>query len=375
MVQLLDRRIDHYIHPRRLRGRLMLQTYVGWGSPQEIEVRGRVLLPRSIRPASKTDPRWRNIRNIVRRMFAREVGGLRVVGQLGECVVNDVSDSSGYFTLRFTLNTPLPEGWHEAQVWLPNRQEHTTARVRVVGDGARFGIISDLDDTVIQSDVTSLSRMVSTVLTGNARTRSPFPGVGALYRALTRNETRPEVCTELGQELGRSSVQASAPAPSLPAGKSRNPIFYVSSSPWNFFDLLWQFLDYRRIPLGPLFLRNWGVDLFAGHGYYKRSIITQILERFPHLQFVLVGDSGEQDPHIYAEIVRDFPGRILAVYIRDVSSAAKDELVLKLREQVSGKGVDLVLAPDSLGAAGHALALGLITPRQYRSVLDSIFHS
>ena len=180
------------------------------------------------------------------------------------------------------------------------------------------------------------------VLTGNARTRLPFPGVGALYRALTRD------------------------------GEARNPIFYVSSSPWNFFDLLWQFLDYRRIPLGPMFLRNWGVDLLGGHGGYKHGVIERIFTRFPDLTFVLVGDSGEKDPEIYAEIVRRHPGRVLAVYIRDVTEGTRDSGVLKLREEVRKTGADLVLAADSLNAASHAMAMGLITPGEYRSVLTSV---
>ena len=341
-VVAADRAFSGYIQPRRLRGKLLLQPYVGWGTPSEVELTGRVLLPRALAPARKGDPRWRNFHNIVRRLFSREVGGVRVAGTLSDQTVSAVSDSDGYFTLHFTFPRPIAAGWHEVRLQMEDRQEDAArARVQVVGK-ARFGIISDLDDTVIQSDVTSLPRMLMTSLTGNARTRSPFPGVGALYRALTRE------------------------------GEARNPIFYVSSSPWNFFDLLWQFLDYRRIPLGPLFLRNWGMDLLGGHGGYKHGVIERIFHRYPNLNFVLVGDSGEKDPEIYAEVVRRFPGRVLAVYIRDVTGAERDEGVLRLREEIRKAGADLVLASDSLSAAGHALALGLITPGEYRSVLTSV---
>ncbi|SEJ79946.1 Phosphatidate phosphatase APP1 [Deinococcus reticulitermitis] len=337
-----DRSFTGYIQPRRLRGKLIMQPYVGWGTPEGVELTGRVLLPRTVRPARKGDPRWRNFRNVLRRLLSREVGGVRVVGVLDGQNASAVSDSDGYFTLTFTPQAPLTPGWHEATLTMEGREEKPTrARVQVIG-AARFGIISDLDDTVIQSDVTSLPRMLMTSLTGNSRTRSPFPGVGAFYRALTRE------------------------------GEARNPIFYVSSSPWNFFDLLWQFLEYRRIPLGPLFLRNWGMDLLGGHGGYKHGVIERILQRYPELGFVLVGDSGEKDPEIYAEVVRRFPGRVLAVYIRDVTAGERDEGVMKLREEVRKAGVDLVLTPDSLNAAGHAMAMGLITPGEYRSVLTSV---
>ncbi len=337
----VDRAFSNFIQPRRMKGKLILQMYVGWGTPGEVELTGRVLLPRDMTPARKGDPRWRNFENIVRRLSSREVGGVKVVGVLDGQSAEGTSDVDGYFTLHFAPPVPLPGGWHEATVSIVGREGHSRARVQVV-ERAKFGIISDLDDTVIQSDVTSIPRMLTTVLTGNARTRTPFPGVGALYRALTRD------------------------------GQERNPIFYVSSSPWNFFDLLWQFLDYRRIPLGPLFLRNWGADLLKGHGGYKHEVIERIFQRFPDLKFVLVGDSGEKDPAIYAEIVRRHPGRVLAVYIRDISEAFRDESIGQLRAEVHKAGVDLVLASDSLTAASHAMALGLITPQGYRNVMSSL---
>lgn len=340
-VLAADRGISRVLQPRRRRGQLLLQPYVGWGTPHTVELTGRVLLPRTLKPPRKADPRWRNFGNILRRMFSREVSGVEVVGRLGDALARAVSDSDGYFTLTFRPAEPLAGGWHEVALSVEGRELAALGRAQVV-EQARFGIISDLDDTVLQSDVTSLPRMLMTVLTGNARTRTPFPGVGALYRALTRE------------------------------GAGRNPIFYVSSSPWNFFDLLWQFLDYRRIPLGPLFLRNWGVDLLGGHGSYKHEIIERLFKRYPDLKFVLVGDSGEQDPVIYSEVVQRHPGRVLAVYIRDVSDAGTDAAVMQLREQVRGAGVDLVLAADSLNAASHAMAMGLITPGEYRSVLTSV---
>ncbi|PNY81403.1 App1 family protein [Deinococcus koreensis] len=340
-VSAADQAVSGYLQPRRARGKLLLQPYVGWGTPQRVELSGRVLLPRTMRPPQQGDPRLRNVRNALRRLFSREVGGIRVTGVLDGVQASAVSDHDGYFRLEFTLPAPLSAGWHEATLRLDGREGSTTGRVQVVSQ-ARFGIISDLDDTVIQSDVTSLPRMLLTVLTGNAQTRSPFPGVSTLYRALIRTE------------------------------QERNPIFYVSSSPWNFFDLLLSFLHYRHIPLGPLFLRNWGVDLLAGHGHYKHGVIETIFERYPALSFVLIGDSGEKDPEIYAEVVRKYPDRVLAVYIRDVTEAHRDAGVHELREQVRRAGVSMVLSPDSLNAAGHAMSLGLIDPDGYRSVLASV---
>ncbi|ULH16847.1 DUF2183 domain-containing protein [Deinococcus sp. KNUC1210] len=359
----LDRFFSRALHSRRARGRLSILSYCGWGSPEAVELTGRVVLPRTLRPPQNADPRWRNFGNIVRRLLSREISGVEVHGTLAGAEAHSVSDEDGFFTLKFVLPPsglrfwPLDIGWHTAELTIPGREGVSKATVQVIDDQrCAYGVISDLDDTVIQSDVTSVGRMLFTVLTGNARTRSPFPGVGALYRALVRHASTP----------------ATVPAAGTPSAKLRNPVFYVSSSPWNFFDLLWQFLEYRRIPLGPLFLRNWGADLLGGHATYKLAVIERIFTAYPRLRFVLAGDSGEHDPEIYAEVVRKFPGRVLGIYIRDVSQGQEHDRVLGLREELSRLGVDMVLARDSFAAASHAMALGLITPGELRSVAQSV---
>lgn len=344
VISVLDHAFSNFIQPRRRQASLLLQPYVGWGTPKMVEISGRVLLPRSTTPPKHTDSRWSNFINIARRLFSREVGGVKVMGQLAGQRAYAVSDNDGYFSLYFEWpDNRLKVGWHAIHLNMPERkQEGRTVAPAQVIDKAHFGVISDIDDTILQSAVTSFPQMLFTVLTGNAQTRLPFPGVSALYRAFTREQ------------------------------RYRNPIFYVSSSPWNFFDILWQFLNYRAIPLGPMFLRNWGMDLLAGHSGHKNNVIYRILEAYPELSFVLVGDSGEEDPEIYAEVVRRYPQRILAVYIRDVNASYRDQDVRQLSHELRAAGVHLVLAADSLSAAGHALAMGLITATEYRNVVDSV---
>ena len=363
----LDRFFSRALHSRRARGRLSILSYCGWGNPEAVELMGRVVLPRTLRPPQNADPRWRNFGNVVRRLLSREISGVEVHGTLAGTQASAVSDEDGFFTLNFKLpDAPLDIGWHTAELTIPGREGVSKATVQVIDDQrCAYGVISDLDDTVIQSDVTSVGRMLFTVLTGNARTRSPFPGVGALYRALARHASTPALDTV-------ASAVPKPPPGAPPPAKLRNPVFYVSSSPWNFFDLLWQFLEYRRIPLGPLFLRNWGADLLGGHATYKLAVIERIFTAYPRLRFVLAGDSGEHDPEIYAEVVRKFPGRVLGIYIRDVSQGQEHDRVLTLRQELSRLGVDMVLARDSFAAASHAMALGLITPGELRSVAQSV---
>ena len=394
-VLALDRFFSRALQTRRARGRLSILSYCGWGDPRTVELMGRVVLPRTLRPPQHADPRWRNFGSILRRLLSREIGGVEVRGMLAGAEARAVSDQDGFFTLRFSAPSPssqsgagwpLETGWHHAELTIPGREGVSRAMVQVIDEArSTYGVISDLDDTVVQSDVTRVGRMLFTVLTGNARTRSPFPGVGALYRALVRHHVptpeeaaRAEALPPVHSGAAHSGAAHSGAAHSgagARAATARNPVFYVSSSPWNFFDLLWQFLEYRRIPLGPLFLRNWGADLMRGHADYKLAVIERIFAAYPGLKFVLAGDSGEHDPEIYAQVVRSFPGRVLGIYIRDVSRGQEHDRVLRLREELSRLGVDMVLARDSFAAASHAMALGLITPSELRSVAQSVEQS
>jgi phosphatidate phosphatase APP1 len=198
---------------------------------------------------------------------------------------------------------------------------------------AAYGVISDMDDTVLQSEVTSFLRAARIVLLENARTRLPFAGVAAFYRALGEG-----------------------------AGGARNPIFYVSSSPWNLYDVIGGFLEAQAIPSGPLLLRDWdlGPSLRRNEAH-KAGHIREILETYPALPFILVGDSGQEDPEIYARAVAAHPERILAVYIRSVEPhPERAAAIARLAEEVRAAGSTLVLADDTLTIASHAAAHGWI---------------
>ncbi|AFZ65763.1 App1 family protein [Deinococcus peraridilitoris] len=340
LSSLLGGRLHRFVQRRRSLGILGIVGFTGHGTPDAAVLDGRVLRPQNLLLSNEQASRWQNARNVARRFASREATNILVRGSLYGASAEAQTDDEGYFKLRFRFGEPLADGWHTATLTLPHLNVRSEAPVRIVA-GADFGVISDLDDTVVQTGVTRLWQMIGTVLFGNAHTRLPFPGVGALYRALTCGA----------------------------GGTSNNPLFYVSSSPWNLFDMLWTFLEYRRIPLGPIFLRDWGLHIFrSGHHSHKLDAIEELFRTYPNLPFVLIGDSGEQDPEIYREVVHRHPQRVLAVYIRDVADARRDLDVLRLRAELRVHNIDLVLASDSLAAAHHAHALGLIQARGVREV-------
>ena len=107
--------------------------------------------------------------------------------------------------------------------------------------------------------------------------------------------------------------------------------------------------DLERIPLG--------------HSAHKLTSIRSIMSMYPEQKFILIGDSGQEDPEIYREIVREFPGRIICSYIRNVTPIGPRGGILKtIVEEIASAGSEMVIVEDTNAAARHAAAKGFINP-------------
>jgi phosphatidate phosphatase APP1 len=331
-----------------LLGRFEIHPYRGHGTTDgRLFLKGRVLAEKVISRSAQDDTLWKNLRNMVRRFGSDEVAGARVRATFRGAETTAVADGEGFFDVSIEAGSPFDgaTGWHDLELELLHPGSTGDGPVRSTGHAivpsrARFGVISDLDDTVVLSSATNLLKMVWIVVRNNAHTRLPFAGVAALYEALRR-----------GPDEGLE-----------------NPIFYVSSSPWNLYDLLEDFLDVHGVPTGPLFLKDWSPTTLGKHHDHKLGVIRTLLATYPELPFVLIGDSGEKDPEIYHQAVTEHPGRIEAIYIRDVTSAERDAEVQEIAREVSGLGVTMVTVADSSKAAEHAASIGLIRPEAVNNV-------
>jgi phosphatidate phosphatase APP1 len=313
--------------------------YRGHGTSRDLFLKGRVLEETGITHPGPDDALWLNLLNMIRRFASDEIAGARVLASFGELRAETTADEEGFFEVRFRLAEPLDGSsrWHPVELELLSPPSPGGGEVRSKGHvlvprGAGFGVISDLDDTVVRSSATNLLKMAWIVVRNNAHTRLPFEGVGAFYEALRR-----------GKE-----------------GDSSNPIFYVSSSPWNIYDLLEDFLNVHGIPPGPLFLKDWSPTVLGKHQDYKLGVIRNLLETYEDMPFVLLGDSGEEDPEIYLQVIREHPKRIKTVYIRDVTPGERDAEVQAIASEARRLGTDMVTVPDTVAAAEHAVSAGLI---------------
>jgi phosphatidate phosphatase APP1 len=339
------------------RDRLVIHGYRGYGTDRRLRVRGRVLEDEGIPAAGEFDTAWRNALSTLRRLESDEVPGARVRARIAGATQDLVTDAEGYFDTWITPIEALPADtlWHDVALELlapldPAKPSPAAiGRVLVPPATAKLGIISDLDDTVVQTGATDVRATLRSIFLSNARTRLPFPGVAMLYRALQNGV----------------------------GGRENNPVFYVSSSPWNLYDVLSEFLAVREIPEGPIMLRDWGLSerelLPTSHGSHKLEAIKSIVELFPTLPFLLIGDSGQEDPEIYREVVARYPSRVLGIYIRNVTpDPTRVERIRALAREVSEARSELLLAVDSGEVAAHALDRGWIDSAALERVLADV---
>ncbi|HYQ90614.1 MAG TPA: phosphatase domain-containing protein [Candidatus Competibacteraceae bacterium] len=330
---------------RRQLGRvkpIQIVPFLGYGNASKAVLGGRVLEKKPLGRPGEDAPWWENLTAMIQRLASDEIPDVRLRACFNGQVIETTTDEEGYFTVELALREAPARrpGWHDVQLELLEAvvpgQEAVSATGQFLIPPAQpdFVIVSDIDDTILKTDTTHFFRMMRVTFLNNVHTRVPFAGVSAFYQALHRG------------------LQ----------GSSQNPIFYISTSPWNLYDLLLDFLDLHQIPRGPLLLRDFGLDkskfIKTGHEH-KREKLEQLLMFYPASRFILIGDSGEKDPQLYAETVRLYPDRILAIYIREVHPINRAR-TLACARQAQTLGVPMRLVNDTEESARHAAQCRLI---------------
>lgn len=327
------------MHGRGYIKNVQLISYPGYGNNDLISFEGRVLKDRGITEAKLDDNIFKNIERMYKRFGSIELPNVSVTATFGQETQNTITDEEGYYKFEFPFRSSIDKRqlWHPISLKLSEGQDFDASQtgwVQVPLPQTAFGVISDIDDTILQTGASNLLKSIVTTFTKNKYTRLPFPGVDLLYSGLQKGK-------------------ASFPI---------NPIFYLSNSAWNLFDFLEDFMELNNIPKGSILLRDWGLDneKMIVDDDHKLNSITKLLNTYPKLPFILIGDSGEKDPEYYQKIVQQFGKQIHAIYIRDVTNEPRDTEVRNIVKEVEAMGVPMFLMKDSIMAAEHAEAMGWI---------------
>ncbi len=332
---------------------VMIVPYQGFGNGKELFFIGRVLKDRGIGTSKLEDSRWRNFNKMYKRFMTWTIPGVKVEATFEGITQTVTSDEDGYFTFRMELPRPITgdNRWQKIRLELLDKvvknQKAPVAysHVFVPSEHVEFGVISDIDDTLVPTGATRFFDMLKTTFFGNAYTRIPFPGVAAFYQALSKGLM----------------------------GYENNPFFYVSSSPWNLYDFLWELMNVHHLPQGPLMLRDIGLSrehFFSGnHTDHKLAQIERIFEIIRDIPFILIGDSGQNDAEIYLKVIKDYPGRVKMVYIRDVHPESHKK-VKKIAAEIGNLGVEMLMVTDTLEATLHAVSKGWILKEDITQIVE-----
>ena len=289
------------------RDKIRVEPFLAFGNSREVFFKGRVITAYTQKRPSSRNNWLKNILASIRRYSGSSVPNVAVEITFQDKSYVVQTDQDGVFELQIG-DAPVQSGLNETVTFhvvderIKNSPE---AHLEVLRYAGSIGVISDIDDTVIISHSTDLGRKFWLSVSKNAFTRRPLPGVSSFYRKLTENGTL--------------------------------PMFYVSSSDWSLFDLIKDFLRFRHIPDGPLLLKDKHINLKnvwksgGGDHQHKYQKIEHIFDMYPEMAFYLIGDSGQQDPEIYANMVDKYPKRVKGVFIRLVGSFEEER-----RKQLSG---------------------------------------
>jgi phosphatidate phosphatase APP1 len=138
-------------------------------------------------------------------------------------------------------------------------------------------------------------------------------------------------------------------------------------------DLLRDFIALNELPPGPVLLRDIGFR--AGTSDHKISTIREIMSRFDPLPAIMVGDSGQHDAQIYARIAEEFPGRVRAIYVRDVdpdTDSIFDTSVDEIIERAAELSVPFLRVAHSADVAKHAATIGLLPATQLDEISEDV---
>jgi len=316
-----------------------LKLYHGYGHTHDLVVYGHVL-KHKIRVNTASNRFIPNIVSLFRLFQWRPFAAVLVRLHWRDQVLETRSEKDGFFKFEWASETSVSSGWHEVTAELLDEEKHIicTTKDRIyVPQTAQYAYISDIDDTVMVSHSATVFRRWRELLFRHPETRKIFSDTAHHYQLL-------------------------AAAHNGEAGS--NPFFYVSSSEWNLYDYLKSFFRHQQLPEGVFLLnqaKHWTALVRTGKTGHNGKLmrIVRILQVFPQQHFVLMGDNSQKDPAIYAAIAQRYPGKIRAIYIRNVRSDRKEEArqLLLAAEQ---SGVSVCIYDNSSEAIADSRHNGLI---------------
>ncbi|MDP2272927.1 MAG: DUF2183 domain-containing protein [Archangium sp.] len=250
------------------------------GTPGQVTLSGRVL---KHAPSTGSSTFSKNLRRLTSPNWQGAPVELRYAGRSVEVA----SGHDGNFSVTLSgEKQPFEVGLTTAEAFVKGAQAGI-ATVDIVAREAEFFVVSDFDDTLAVTNVVSTSKLVKAALMQDETNQPVVDGMAEFYGCLKED-------------------------------KAARPGFaLVSGSPAQYLSRVRSFLNGHGFPVFGIYLRDLGPSTLSN---YKQPVIRSLLKELPN-QVVLIGDSGEHDPEVYAQMRAEFPDRVKSIYIRNAGRA------------------------------------------------------
>ena len=272
-----------------------IETYRGFANEERIIFNARLLKDKN-HIANENDSFIVQLKNIFRKVASREIPFGNVSVSVNANNIPITADNEGYIFLDSDLNIQRNPETRWEKISINARNNSFQCEYLIPSSRAAYGIITDIDDTILVTDVHRPISMLINSLFKNPFQRKSFNGILEFYN--------------------------------LHSDQGRNPVFYLSNSPWNLYQNIKQFLEIQHLPKGPILLRDYGLHfprIPVAYSNHKEINIELLLEVYPRLPFILIGDASQEDAFIYSHIKSKFPDRIKGIYIREIDDHEKME--------------------------------------------------
>jgi phosphatidate phosphatase APP1 len=317
----------------------ILKLYRGYANEQELIVSGHVFKPNTANTYEFEKKRFKNAKSIIRMFMIKTIANADVYLEHNGAKIYTKSLDDGYFKFCIPLKEQLGYGWTDYYVTTTfNGEEVREKGTYIRPFEGNLGIISDIDDTFLVSHTRNAFKKLYILLWKNINDRKIFENVVPHYQALST--------------AGRNNKD------------ERNAFFYVSSSEWNLYNFIVKFTEKHELPRAVLMLKDIKTSLLdffvtgRGNHNHKFDKIKHILEFYPQLKYVLLGDDSQHDPYLYEDICKIFPVTVKAVYIRQTGSSPKEKAVEAMKNMET-MGVAVCYFKDSSEAIAHSKKIGI----------------
>ncbi|AWB82890.1 hypothetical protein C3B44_00395 [Corynebacterium yudongzhengii] len=309
-----------------------LFPYRGYGTDNRVHVIGRVLMqdpnmegPRSRDKSGRVEKATYEAKRGYRQFFTIQVADYPAEVRLPNGTAHTTyTNDNGYFDLSIE-DHGLKPGWHEVKV-ASEDGGLVHAQVLITSSEQTVGIVSDIDDTIM---VTNLPRALHAAYNSWVKktdARQPVEGMREFYETILREHPHA-------------------------------PVFYLSTGAWNTYDTLIRFIHQHQLPEGPLLLTDWGptpTGLFRSGTEHKKVQLRNLIIDYPNINWILVGDNGQHDPLTYGNLVAEHPEAVAGVAIRELTPsehvlAHGTAVSLTAPARTSDQGVPSISAPDGFG--------------------------